>query len=249
MPELDFVAYSAIFVALALGGTMKGATGMGMPVIAIPVMAVFFDVRLAVVLTVLPNAITNTLQLWQYRARRLEGNFTRNFAIAGFVGAVMGSVLLAYLPTRALTAMVAVAVVLYIGLRLLKPDFKIPLPMAEKLCPWTGTISGILQGAAGISAPVSVSFLNAMRLERLVFIPTISVFFLAMTFAQLPVQIGLGLMTLPLALLSLFALVPLILFMPVGAWLSRSFSPQTFDRLTLMLLAGMAVKLIFDVLH
>lgn len=248
MPELDLIAYVAIFVALALGGTMKGATGMGAPVVAIPVMAVFFDVRLAVVLMVLPNAVTNILQLWQYRANKLEGSFTRNFAIAGFLGAVFGTVLLAYLPARALTAMVALAVFLYVGLRLLKPDFKIPLPMAEKLCPWTGGLSGLLQGAAGISAPISVSFLNAMRLERKIFIPTISVFFLAMTAAQLPVQIALGLMSLPLAVLGSAALVPLIMFMPVGAWLSRSISASTFDRLTLTLLAGMAIKLTFDVL-
>ena len=48
-----------------------------------------------------------------------------------------------------------------------------------------------LQGAAGIFAPVSVSYPSLLKLERQAFIATIS-FFLAMGLVQLPVLIKLG---------------------------------------------------------
>ena len=39
-----------------------------------------------------------------------------------------------------------------------------------------GAGGGVLQGSAGLSAPVSITFLNSMKLERNQFIPTISVY-------------------------------------------------------------------------
>ena len=55
MPELDPPALLAICVALSLGGLLKGATGMGTPVVAVPVMAAFVDVKLAVIIMVIPK--------------------------------------------------------------------------------------------------------------------------------------------------------------------------------------------------
>jgi hypothetical protein len=66
----DLHAHLAAFAALALGGTLKGATGMGAPLIAIPVMTALFDVRLAVVVMLLPNLYTTLWQLLFFRAHR-----------------------------------------------------------------------------------------------------------------------------------------------------------------------------------
>lgn len=243
MPELDLFAYVAVFVALALGGTLKGATGMGSPVIAVPVMASFFDVRLAVVLMVLPNLITNLWQLWTFRAHR-PGRLAWRFALAGALGAGVGTALLATVPARALTLIVAAAVLAYVALRLWNMDFRLAPALADRLALPVGGLAGILQGAAGISAPVSVSFMNALRLERAVFIPTISLFFTAMCLVQMPALAGLGLYNLQLLALSALAILPLAAFMPLGARLARSITPRTFDRLTLCVLVALAVKLI-----
>ncbi|WP_102107070.1 sulfite exporter TauE/SafE family protein [Oceaniglobus roseus] len=243
MIELDLPGYVAIFIALALGGILKGATGMGAPVVAIPVMAAFFDVRLAVVLMVLPNLCTNLTQLWTWRARRPD-RLAWSFAIAGGIGALLGTFLLVSVPARALTLTVALAVLGYVGLRLAKADFHLPEPLARRLSPPAGIAAGLLQGAAGISAPVSVSFLNAIRMERGRFIPTISLFFTAMCVTQLPTLIGFGLYDLHMVVLSALALVPLLGFMPVGARLARSISARAFDRLTLSVLVVLAIKLI-----
>jgi len=68
--SFDLRAHLAAFAALALGGTLKGATGMGAPLTAIPVMTALFDVRLAVVVMLLPNLYTTLWQLWIFRAHR-----------------------------------------------------------------------------------------------------------------------------------------------------------------------------------
>ena len=51
----DPITIFAILGAFALGGTLKGATGAGAPIITIPVIAAFYDVRIAVIIMVIPN--------------------------------------------------------------------------------------------------------------------------------------------------------------------------------------------------
>ncbi|WP_108482960.1 sulfite exporter TauE/SafE family protein [Oceaniglobus ichthyenteri] len=244
MIELTALGYSAVFIALALGGMLKGATGMGVPIMAIPVMAAFFDVRLAVALMVLPSLGTNFWQLWQYRHHR-SGGLGWRMAISGAAGVVLGSVLLVTMPVRALTLIVAFAVLGYIALRLLRAEFALSPVQARRIVLPMGLAAGVLQGAGGISSPVSVSFLNAAQLPRPVFIATLSLFFIAISAVQLPTLAALGFYTPQMLLLSALAVIPVLAFMPVGAYLARAISPKAFDRLILGVLTGLAIKLIF----
>ena len=132
MLSLEPFAVIAIFAAFALGGLIKGATGAGTPVVAIPVMAVFLDVRIAVVLMVLPNFVTNIWQLYAFRENLLGPGFWWKHAIAGFIGAAAGTFLLAILPTRLLLILVAIAVVAYIALRTARPDFMRSPPFSSR---------------------------------------------------------------------------------------------------------------------
>lgn len=245
MPALEPSAFLAIFAALALGGLMKGATGMGTPVVAVPVMAAFVDIKLAVVVMVIPNLVTNLWQIGQYGSHRLGRGFATRFALGGAVGAFLGTLLLVALPVRALALILAGAVLLYVALRLWRPDFRLEFAPARKAAFPASTAAGVLQGAAGISAPVAVSFLNAMRLERPAFIATISMFFAAMSVAQIPTLVWFGLLTAETSLLGALALVPIFAAMPVGAWLARRMSTRQFDRVTLALLALLALRLLW----
>lgn len=243
----DPVLLSTIVIALALGGTLKGAMGMGSPIVAVPVMASFFDVRLAVIIMVIPNLVTNAWQCWVYRKSRLADLLRWNFAVAGAAGAFVGTIMLANFPSNVLKVFVASAVLLYVTLRLSRPDFAISLPVAKKAAVPLGVLAGILQGAAGISAPVSASFLNAMKLPRETFIHTISMFFFGMTLVQLPMLIYLGLFTWQLMALGTAALLPLFAGIAAGVWLAKLLRPEAFDRLVLLTLSALAFKLLLDV--
>jgi len=224
---------------------MKGATGMGTPVIAVPVMAAFVDVKLAVVVMVIPNLVTNVWQIRKYGQHRLGEGFAMTFSLGGAAGAFLGTLLLIALPVRALVLLVAGAVLLYIALRLTRPDFRLRFGVARKAALPDGTSAGILQGAAGISAPIAVSFLNAMRLDRPVFIATISMFFAAMCLTQMPALLWFGLLTWQTVLLSILALIPIVAAMPVGGWLAKHMSARQFDRITLILLGVLSIRLIY----
>ena len=241
----DTVTIIAILVAFALGGILKGATGAGAPVVTIPVIAAFYDVRIAVIIMVVPNLLTNIGQLYQFRKTILPSLFTVSFALGGGIGALIGTILLANLSIKILTLSVAFIVIIYILLKLIVPSWKLIYEKATKLVFIMGTAGGVLQGTAGLSAPISITFLNAMKLERNQFIPTISVYFGVMSIFQMPTLYYYDFLNFEIILASLISTVVLLSFMPLGSWVAKSVSKENFDKITLILLAFIALRIIY----
>jgi len=235
-----------IFVGLLIGSIIKGATGAGLPIVAIPTIAAVYDVRVAVVLLVVPNLITNSWQIYKYKSYNLDNYFARNFAIAGFIGAGIGTLLLAYLPLGVLNILIAVIVFSYVVRRLLRPEFQLAMKTMQRWVFVMGTSAGVLQGAIGLSAPITITFLHAGKLPRNTFVFVASLFFAVMCLIQLPLQLALGLMTWKLAVLSTLVLIPIIIGLPVGEHIGRKISSVVFDRLILLLLTVLATKMLVE---
>ena len=242
---IDPITVSAILIAFALGGTLKGATGAGAPVITIPVIAAFYDVRIAVIIMVIPNLLTNISQIYQFRKTILPLFFTFSFALGGGIGAFIGTMLLINLPIKILTLAVAFIVIIYIILKIVVPSWQLTYKKATKLVFIMGTGGGVLQGSAGLSAPISITFLNSMKLERKQFIPTISVYFGIMSIFQFPTLYYYNFFNLEITLLSVFSTVILICFMPLGSWFAKNMSKEVFDKIILILLSFIALRIIY----
>jgi uncharacterized membrane protein YfcA len=237
------VELALAIAAIALGGVLKGATGAGAPIIAVPILAMLYGVPLAVTVFVIPNLLSNVWQGWRYRAGRLPMGFTLAFAGGGTAGSVVGTWMLARMPSEALLLLTALAVFAYIAFRLMRPDWRLGFAAAKRLAAPVGVVAGVLQGAAGISAPISITFLNAMKLDRAAFIPTISAFFAAMSCVQIPLLAGYGFLTPARLLYGFGALAVIMAFMQVGEALARRVPKAVFDRLILILLAIVALRL------
>ena len=235
----------AILVAFSLGGILKGATGAGAPIITIPVIAAFYDVRIAVIIMVIPNLLTNIGQLYQFRKTILPKFFTLSFALGGGVGAFLGTILLVNLSIKILTLSVAFIVIVYILLKIMVPSWKLTYKKAKKLVFLMGSLGGILQGTAGLSAPISITFLNSMKLERNQFIPTISVYFGVMSIFQMPTLYYYNFLNLEIILVSCISTLVLLSFMPIGSWIAKSVSKESFDKITLILLGFIAFRIIY----
>ncbi|MEO3429524.1 sulfite exporter TauE/SafE family protein [Pelagibius sp. CAU 1746] len=233
-------------LGLVLGGVLKGATGAGAPLLAVPLLAVFYDVPMAVALFTIPNLLSNVWQGWRFRRHQLNPALTWGFALAGAAGAGVGSAILVSLPLDLLLLCMAGVVFLYIAFRLMRPHWALDLGIATRLAALAGFAGGVLQGAAGISAPVSLSFLNATRMDRTAFIATISVFFAATSIVQIPLLAAWDIITPFRAALSALALLPLLAGMPLGVYLARRMSREFFDRVILVLLAAIALRLVFS---
>jgi len=193
--------------------------------------------------------VRSAIAVWQlnkYRQSLLPGRFIWSFSSAGAAGALLGTWFLATLPQSTLSLVVAAGVFGFIIFRLARSNWVLAYNTALKICIPVGLVAGTMQGASGISAPVSLSFFSAMQLERKAFVSSISVYFIAMTLIQIPALMSLGIMKPRHFLIGSIAMIPIILFMFIGQQLMERFSRNTFDRIMLLLLFFLAIKLVID---
>ena len=245
MAFIDLQTLITVGLAFAMGGVIKGATGAGAPLIAVPVMTGFFDIRFAVAVFVLPNLITNLYQGLIYRHALKDRLFLLVLCLSAAVGSFAGSLMLHKASSGVLEMMMANLIVFYVAFRFAKPGWQLSLETAHKLYPSVGFVAGFLQGAVGISAPASLTFLNAIRFERSEFIVIVSAFFTTMSIIQLPTLSYLGLMQTKHVILGLSAIIPLMAGMSLGARILRHASAELFDKIILLILIGIAIRLLW----
>ena len=238
-----------IVLGLSIGGIVKGATGVGLPVVAIPVIAAFSDVQTAVIVIVIPNMITNLQLLWTWRRETTSVGITRRLILSGIVGAAIGAWGLVTMPDDALRLAMAGIIIVFIAMRLFRPDARIPAAIADRLALLAGSVGGLLQGALGISSPAVVTFLNALGLPRPAFIYTVASFFAVMSIPQLIVFISYGLIDAHVVLLGLLAMIPLTASLLLGNRMGKHLSPLGFNRVILVLLSVLAARQIWHVIY
>ncbi|WP_193337623.1 sulfite exporter TauE/SafE family protein [Devosia beringensis] len=243
---MDLQSALLMLLALGAGAVVKGATGMGLPLVALPVLTAVFGLQHAVGLMTIPLIVTNAWQVWRFRAEAETPRmaFMPWFLVGGALGIMLGTWALTSLPERLLVLGLGVILLAYVGLRLVTPHWSLNLAMAKRFGPLAGLGGGTLQGATGISAPIGVTFIHAMGLERAAHVYAVSAMFLLFSVVQLPALFVAGVMQ-PLWLLQgLLALVPILVFMPIGQWASGKLSRKAFDRMILVFLGVIGVKMV-----
>ena len=80
-----------MFIALAAGSLVKGISGLGLPLVAIPVMAGFMEVDRAVAIMIIPGFLMNCYLLWAYREHAVNFASLPLIIVVGVSGVVFGS--------------------------------------------------------------------------------------------------------------------------------------------------------------
>lgn len=235
--------YVILALVLFVGGAMKGATGIGLPIIAVPVLAAYFDLHFAVAVILLPSLATNGWLVWRYRAERTPRHFLYAIPIGALAGIAVGVTLLASLPVRFLNLGVAAAIIIFVISRIIRPSWRLSKEMGRILSLPAMFLSGLMQGATGISAPVVMMYLSSLRMERGQFVFCVSLVFFVAGVAQVPAMAMAGLFGPTELVLSLLALVPSMLGIPAGERMARAMSVAWFDRVIMALLVALAIKL------
>jgi uncharacterized membrane protein YfcA len=243
---MEIWSYAVMAAALAGGAVIKGATGMGLPLVALPVLTAVFGLQHAVSVLTIPLLASNLWQVWLHRGVRADRRlrFMPLLLAGGAIGIVGGTWLLVSVPERLLQVVLGAMLLVYVVIRLGRPNWTVGDSAARGASFPVGLGAGALQGATGISAPLSVTFVHAMRLEREAHVFAVSAIFLLFSMVQVPALMVSGVMRGEWLLQGVLALVPILLFMPVGQWLGTRFSAVAFDRLTLVFLCLIGLQLL-----
>lgn len=222
-------------------------TGLGLPLIAVPVIATFTSVEEAVVLMIIPTLGSN---LWLVAAhRRFAGLVHAHlpFLIAGFLGGIVGTFALAAIDDRwlklALAAWLALYLLQFAFGNFLRSVFQAKGAAAAAV----GFSGGAIQGATGVSAHIVAPYFHGRKEPAESYAFLIACAFLTFSSAQLMTATGSQLFSPERLILGTVALVPTLIFTRVGIRLAGRISRQAFQKLLIALFVLMEIKLLADV--
>ena len=234
-----------LIVGLGIAGFAKGTTGMGLPLVATPLLAGVFGPKAAVVIVTMPIFAANSLLLLQ-GWRRLE--VLRGIApilLASAIGTAIGVNLLALLDQRTFAVLISIMVVVFLmrGDRLIGDD-----PGARRariLGPLVGFVGGVLQGTTSIASPLIGSFFHARRMDRHEYVIVLAAIFELNAAIQLVGYALLGLYTPDIVAIGLLGLVPTLLALMAGIFFRARLDQARFRQLIGVLLVLSVANLLW----
>lgn len=244
MSPLELLVAAAAIVA---GALVKAVTGLGLPIIAIPVMSLFIPVEDAVVIVAIPNLIMNAALLHRVRDAWPQTRDLPVLGVTGVVGAVVGTLVLVSVPEEPLMLALAGLVIAYVATTRYRDDLAVSAAQSRRWAPAVGLCAGVMQGAIGISGPIVATWVYAARLPRDAYVLSVTTIFLVSGAAQAAVLGGAGRLWGTPLVLGLAATVPVLATVPLGASIRDRLASAAFDRLVLLLLTVSAVALVLRV--
>lgn len=230
--------------AFFLGGLVKGTLGVGLPLVAVPLLSLVLPVSTAIALVVVPVLSSNA---WQAYDNRLTGVDVRRFAplLAALVATTLITVpMTLVLPASALNALMAAAVVTAVALMALNPQLRISREREKTAGALVGAVSGALGGISSLTGPVIITYLMALKLRREEFIGNVSVIYLAGAIPLYGAMAFFERLQPVHLLLSAAAMLPMALGLGLGRSLRGRISESSFRRILLVALTVIAAALL-----
>jgi uncharacterized protein len=179
------LTYLIIGIALLIAAFVKGATGLGFPLIATPTLALLLDIRIAVTVLILPNLFMDSAQVLRDGVPYEVLRRFKNLILPTIIGVFLGTLVMVKTPLWVLNLCLGVMVLIFVFSSLLKFDFTVS-PRREKfLSPLFGLVSGFLNGVTNAAGPTLAIYLYNLKLEKRAFVKTIATTFVITKLTQL----------------------------------------------------------------
>lgn len=241
---LGAVALAACVAAMVAGGTVKGVVGIGLPLVALPVMANFITVPKAIALLLLPSFATS---VWQtFHGGQFSPSVRRlwPFLIGMAAGTWVSAGMLATFDSKVLYTILGAIVAIFALVLYRRLVFSVA-PRAE---PWAGPVVGLASGVVGglsmLFATIYAMYLSGLRLGKEAFVAAVAlsntwaVLVLAAAMARYDLFGGTDFVG------SLLALIPAFAGVLFGTWLRGRINENLFRKTLAVVLFLIAINLI-----
>jgi hypothetical protein len=224
---MAFSALAAVTLTFVLAGFVKGVIGLGLPTVAMGLLAIVMPPAQAAALLVVPSFLTN---VWQAMGPELAPLIRRLWPmLLGICVGVWagGGLLTADGGGRASIGLGAI-LALYGVLGLTSVEFSVPARLEPWLSPLIGVITGVVTAATGVYMIPSAPYLQAIGLKKDSLVQALGLTFTVATLALAASLVGEGALQVSVAGASLLALAPALAGMMLGQWVRARVPPETF---------------------
>ncbi len=245
--QLDPLLLTYLLAVMLLAGWVHGALGLGFPMVATPLIAIWLDVRIAIFLTLLPTVAVNMATIF---ADSLDRQALRQFGwllVFTAFGAGVGAYVLAYSSPNPFRVLLALLIVLFLLQDKIGQLQHIWLQYSPRfLMAVVGFVAGFSGGTTNVMVAVLLVYFFSIKLPRMQMLPVLNGCFLLGKLVQIAVFVQADLVdmntlvqTLPLALAALLALL-------LGQRLQARLPVQTYRQLLDSLLVFLVVVLLLQ---
>jgi uncharacterized protein len=238
--ELPALSLAAALLILFAAGTTKGIVGIGLPIIAVPLLSKVVPLPTAVALMTIPLGITNLIQAYGTERVAIVLRRLLPIVLGTAFGIGVGVHLLTGLSPTVLKPLVGAVLIGVATLMLVSPKLACPPNWEMALSPIVGFAGGILGGLAGQPGPLVFIYLLSLGITGDRFVQYSSTFIFTASL-MLTVALGrAGALGWSGAVISAAATIPILLGMWAGGRLRGGISAGLFRKavLGIVILAG-----------
>ncbi len=227
---LGATAVLACAIAMIAGGTVKGVVGIGLPLVALPVMATFIPIPKAIALLLLPSFVTS---VWQTFHGGLFTPSVKRFwplLLGMAIGTPISVRMLATFDVNVLYLILGAVVATFAALL----QLRLVIPVSPRAEPWVapvvGAASGLVGGMSMLFGPVYAMYLAGLKLGKEHFVAVIALanvwatMVLAASMARFDLLGGTDFAA------SLLALIPSFAGLAIGQWLRGYINEDLFRK-------------------
>ena len=215
MEDLSYITLAVYAAIMLLAGLIHGTLGLGFPLDATPLLALFTDVRTAILITLLPTASVNVVSI--LRGGRWSESIGRFWPLAAFavLGSIAGTRLLVVSDPAPFKLLLAALVLLYLfasrtkafRMRWISGHLRLSMILF-------GLIAGVAAGTTNVMVPILIIYTLELGLQRTAMVQVFNLCFLAGKLTQIAVFAHAGMLTgsllqstSPLAIVAVAALL------------------------------------------
>lgn len=238
-PEIALIILGWFF-----GGFVNGVAGFGAAMIAMPLIAPFIDLSIAVPSCTLIVLALNFQVSWTFR-KHIEWRYVKEIFIGAIPGVILSVFILEYISEKHLKIGMGAFITLYAIWSLYQDKGHNRIISSA----W-GYLSGFLSSALGmafgfngppLAAYIAYSGCNAKSVKG-----TIGAGFIITGAFIVSTKTLTGQMTTPVLLTSLAAIPAVIIGSKVGIWLSSNINEYSYRKILFITLAGMGLTIIWS---
>lgn len=220
-----------VFVTFIFAGFVKGAIGLGMPVVAIAFMAIPLGLKAAIAIVLIPGVTSN---IWQSLAGPNLKSLSRRlwpYLLLSVLGTWVGVSILYIATQDVLLTVLGVLLASYSIFSIFSPQIALPDEKEKYLGPIAGGLGGLSYGMTGIFMVPGVIYLQALGLKKDQLVQALGIVFILLNFSLITAFIERGFISFEITALSVFAVAPAMLGVYTGQRVRRHISEQLFRTL------------------
>lgn len=244
MTILDPTTLALITIIMVAGGVVKGAIGLGLPLVCVGFMSMFLPAREVLGLAIIPILVTNVFQVYEAGAGMTTMRRFWPMVVCMWIGLVVGAQQAAVLSPTDLYAAMGGVLILFSMSGFFHPSTILPKSREFSVSLLVGAISGFCGGVSTVWGPPVTMFLLMTGMKKEEFVRTVGIVWCAVAIPLAILYTYSGIIGAHNVYYSLAACVPALVGLWLGQRIRKRISQEVFRRILLATLLIIGLNLI-----